>query len=306
MHQQELVQLPIGNTFSGVTLLLVDRSISMSYGFGFSKLEMSKKILYKIHGRIGMYGVLLFDHIVDEALSIGAYSDVGELEKAIGPISARGTTALSTAFQRALEILNPIMDRKRIVLLSDGRLNFSLNGTINECDSRLQEEALREARRAAEEEIRIDCVALGEDCFIWLLDRFSKITEGLTYMPDFRMTEEESRLTNEVKVHGIPEELPAGRPTWAKELDSEHLVVASEKAFSLYTERRKALLINDTSGKMLRVPLFSIEEEVLKTFRDRRGNTAESVRKGEAVLVDSANRKALDVKPGDTVILKVF
>jgi len=306
LPRQALSQLLSGDALSGAALLLVDRSISMSYGFGVTKLELCKEISYKISQKFKNFGVLLFDHIIDEALSIGTHPDVKELENAISQIPARGMTALSEALQRAVDLLSPITDPKRIVLLSDGRLNFSLDGTINECGSKLQDEALVEARRGAENKIKIDCIALGEDSFIWLLNQFSEITGGTTYLPDGNLMEEEPRMTFEVEVHGVPEEMPAGKPTWAKELDSEHLVVASKEAVSAYLEKRAALLINKSSRKMIRAPLFSIEDEVLKTFRERRSSTAESVRRGDAILVDSANRRSLDLKPGDVALLNIF
>jgi len=66
-----------------------------------------------------------------------------------------------------------------------------------------------------------------------------------------------------------------------------------------------ALLINGASGQKMRVPLISIEHDVLKSFRERKSSVAESVRKGEAILVDSSDRRALGLKPGDRILLEI-
>lgn len=278
----------------------------MSYGFGATKLEQCKDIIHRIHGKLGKFGVLLFDHIVDESLAIDMHPNIDELKKAIDPIPTRGTTALSAILQKAVELLKSWSEPRRILLLSDGRLNISLKGDVNECGPNLQAEALDEVRRGAENGIRIECIAIGEDSFISLMKRFSEITGGTFYTPEGRAFEGKPSLTSEVVVHGVPEELPAGKPTWAKELDSEHLVVASEEAASTYLKKRTALLFNKASGQNIRVPLVSIERDTLKNFRERKGTIAESVRRDNSILVDSANRRALDIKPGERAFLEIF
>ncbi|MBO3803346.1 MAG: VWA domain-containing protein [Candidatus Brockarchaeota archaeon] len=306
MLHQRLDELLAGGPFDGTTLVLVDRSISMSYGFGTPKLEVCKGIARKILEKARAFGVLIFDHIVEVALETTPKPEAGELERAIGPVPARGMTAISSALRMAASLLDRAVEPKRIVLLSDGRLNFSLDGTINECGPNLRSEALAEARKLAVNGIRMDCAAIGEDSYVWILDQLSEIAGGSTYIPDGDLLEAEPRLILEAEIHGVPEELPAGRPTWAKELDSEHLVVASKEAFYAYSEKRAALLVNKASGKIVRVPLLSIEDDALKPFRERRMSTAKSVREGNAILVDSANRRSLDLKPGDKALLKIF
>ena len=301
MHYNAINRLLEGS-FDGVTLLLVDRSISMSYGFGTTKLELCKKALHGLHGKLGAFGVLSFDHIVEEILATDAHPNVDELKKAIDPIPTRGTTALSTVIQRAVGMLSSRSEPRRILLLSDGRLNISLKGDVNECGPNHQAEALGEARRAAEDGIRIDCVAIGEDSFVSLMEQISDMTGGGFYTPDVARVE--PALSLEAAVHGVPEELPAGKPTWSKELDSEHLAVASDDAASIYSEKRMAFCINRTSGK-IRVPLISIEHDVLRSFRERKSSVAESVRKGDAILVDSSSRRALGLKPGDRILLEI-
>jgi len=303
--RHELDQL-LGGSFSGVTLLLMDRSISMSYGFGATKLEQCKDIIYSIHGKLGMFGILLFDHIVDESLAIGMHTDIDELKKALDPVPTRGTTALSTILQKAVELLKSWSEPRRIILLSDGRLNISLNGDVNECSPNLQAEALDEVRRGVENRIRIECIAIGEDSFISLMKSFSEMTGGLFCTYEGEMFNGKPLEMSEVMIHGVPEELPAGKPTWAKELDSEHLVVASEEAASTYLKKRTALLFNKTSGKRIRVQIKSIEGDVFRNFRGRKSSIAESVRKGDSILVDSANRRALDIKSGDRALLEMF
>lgn len=290
-------------SFTGVTLLLIDRSISMSYGFSTTKLEQCKNVVYGIQGRLGTFGVLSFDHIVDEALAIDAHPNVDELKKAIGPIPTRGTTAISAVIQEAVRLLGSRSEPRRVLLLSDGRLNTSLKGDVNECGPGLQAEALDEVRKAAEDGIRIDCVALGEDSFVSLMEQIANITGGGFHIPE--VSKGKPTLTVEATVHGVPEELPAGKPTWSKEMDSEHLAVTSDETASIYFERRMAFLVNRASGKKLRVPLISIEHDVLKRFRERKNSLAESVRKGDAILVDSSNRRALDIKPGDRILLEM-
>jgi hypothetical protein len=289
-----------------VTIILLDRSISMSYGHGATKLGQCKDAIYEIHGELGTFGVLLFDHIVDEALPIGQHPDAYELRKAIDPIPTRGTTALSAALKRAVDLLRSLSEPKRIVLLTDGRLNFALDGSISECGPSLQAESLAEARRSAENGIKVDCLAAGEDGFISLLMQISEITGGVMSTPEGIAFDAQPRLAIEAVVHGMPEELPAGRPTWAKELDSEHIIVASDEAASIYVKGRVAVLANPISGRMMRSPIMSIEVDALKDFRARRSATSESVRKGTAILVDSANRKAIDAGPKDKAFLRIF
>jgi hypothetical protein len=297
---------PLKGKFNGVTLLLIDRSISMSYGFGATKLEQCKDIIFKIQGNLGMFGILLFDHIVEEFLPIDMHADIGELKRALDPVPPRGTTALSAVLHRAVEILQSRSEARRIILLSDGRPNISLQGDVNECGPNIQAEALGEVRRGAENGIRMECIALGEDNFIYLMRSFSEITGGTFFTPHGGAFEGKPALAIEAVVHRVPEELPAGKPTWAKELDSEHLAVASEEAASAYLRKRTALLLNKASGKNMRIPLISIESEALRNFRERKGSISESVRRGNSILVDSANRRALDLKSGDRAFLKVF
>jgi len=275
----------------------------MSYGYGTTKLEQCKKVVYRIHEKLGTFGVLLFDHIVDGVLAMDAHPNVDELKRAIDPIPTRGTTALSAVLQKAVGLLDSGSEPHRILLLSDGRLNISLKGDVNECGPNLQAEALDEVRKAAEDGIRIDCVALGEDSFVSLMEQISDMTEGGFYTPE--VSKGKPALTVETAVHGVPEELPAGKPTWSKELDSEHLAVASDDTASIYSEKRMAFLINRSSGKKMRVPLISIEHNALKGFRERKSSMAESVRKGDAILVDSSNRRALGLKPGDRILLEM-
>ena len=302
MPHHALDQLSM-RSFSGVTLLLIDRSISMSYGFGTTKLEQCKELAYRLHDELGTYGVLLFDHIVDEVLPIGAHPDLEELRKAIGPVPTRGTTALSSVIQKAMGLLGSSSEPHRILLLSDGRLNISLKGDVNECGMHLQAEALDEAHNVTENGIRIDCVALGEDSFVSLMEQLSDMTGGEFYAPE--ASKGKPALTIEAAVHSVPEELPAGRPTWSKELDSEHLAVVSDETASIYSERRMAFLFDKASGKKMRVPLISIEHDVLRSFRERKSSAAESVRRGDAILVDSSNRRALGIKPGERILLEM-
>jgi hypothetical protein len=152
----------------------------------------------------------------------------------------------------------------------------------------------------------VDCLAAGEDGFISLLMQISEITGGVMSTPEGIAFDAQPRLAIEAVVHGVPEELPAGRPTWAKELDSEHIIVASDEAASIYVKGRAAVLANPISGRMMRSPIMSIEADALKDFRARRSATSESVRKGTAILVDSANRKAIDAGPKDKAFLRIF
>jgi len=90
-----------------------------------------------------------------------------------------------------------------------------------------------------------------------------------------------------LEVAAIPSELPAGQPAWSLESLDEHVAVVSNELASTYATVGEVVVSNPLNGRFARVALFSIEAEVLKSYRERLSKTAGRVRSGKLFSLTS-------------------
>ena len=287
--------------------VLFDRSISMSYGRYGSKMREGASALLRrfspLTGDQREFVILAFDHLVDVIPSSGAYGLQG-LVDTLSKINERGLTNIALVVEKLKE-LSSEFEGAEAYLVTDGRVNFGLGGGGAEGDRNLREEVLRTAEGLGEAGVPINVISVGEDSFDHFLRSLADRTGG-----DFDYSEEaqlaKPLLSLSSSLYGIPEELPAGQPTWAKELNTAHVVVVSHECAKAYAGHRLAFISKEGSDARIRVPLISIEEGILEPFRKRLPARTEQVRSKRAILVDAANRRAIDLKVGDVVRLEVY
>lgn len=282
-------------------VFIVDRSISMEYDNKFNEaVEAIINLINKFN--IGRAGIIAFDHLVDESLPLKEVTSVDEIKEALKKIFPRGNTNIS----KAIKFANEHYTSTDFFLISDGRANLALNGSGSEGEEVILKELLHISGEVVEKGNTLSCVSVGEDSFLSFLSDISAATSGSFFVSKEILKFEEFKVKQKVKVvaQPIPEELPAGQPTWAKELNTAHVAVASGELFKLYKNSKLTIVRNEKNGRSIRVPLLSVEEEVLKSFRERLPKRAENIRRGKTILVDASARKALGAKPGDELVLE--
>lgn len=282
-------------------VFLVDRSISMEYGNKFNEaIEAVANITKKF--KIRKVGIVAFDHLVEEILPLREVASLDEIKEVLKKVFPRGNTNIS----KAIKFTNELYASTDFFLISDGRANLALNGSGSEGEETILNELLRISKEVLEKRNTLSCVSIGEDSFLSFLSEISDATLGSFFVSGENLRLEDLKTKQKVKVvaQPIPEELPAGQPTWAKELNVAHVAVTSGGLFELYKNSKLTIVRNEKNGKIIRVPLFSVEEEVLKSFRERLPKRTESIRKGKTILIDAPARKALEIKPGDELVLE--
>lgn len=286
--------------------VLFDRSVSMSYGITENKMKEGIRALLRSLSMLPKeqvgFVILTFDHLV-EAIPMKGTCGLQDVGNALSKISERGLTNIALAIERLKELTSDF-DETEAFLVTDGRVNFGLSGGGAEGDRSLREEVLRVTDDLVKRGIPINVISVGEDSFDSFLRSVAFRTGGsFSYSEEYKFGK--PLLTISSNLYGIPEELPAGQPTWVKELNTAHVVVTSNECAKAYVERRLAFLVKEGSDVKIRVPLMSIEEDFLDAFRKRLPIRTEQVRRQRAILVDAANRRALDLKVGDVVRLEV-
>lgn len=282
-------------------VFIVDRSISMEYDNKFNEaIEAVTNLIKKFN--IRRVGIITFDHLVDELLPLREVSSLNEIKETLKKVFPRGNTNIS----KAIKFANELYTSTDFFLVSDGRANLALNGSGSEGEEVVFNELLQSSREATEKGNTLSCISVGEDSFLSFLSSISTAASGSFFVSREILRLEEFKTKQKVKVvaQPIPEELPAGQPTWAKELNTAHVAVASREFFELYKNSKLTIVKNEKNGKTIRVPLFSVEEEVLKSFRERLPKRTESIRTGKTILIDASARKALGAKPGEELTLE--
>lgn len=282
-------------------VFIVDRSISMEYD---NKLnEAIETVINLIKSfNIRKVGIVAFDHLVDELLTQKEVNNLDEVREALKKVFPRGNTNIS----KAIKFANELYSSTEFFLVSDGRANLALNGSGSEGEEVILNELLHISEEVIKNGNKLSCVSVGEDSFLSFLSSISIATSGNFFVSKEALRLEELKVKQKFKVvvQPIPEELPAGQPTWAKELNTSHVAVASREYFELYKNSKLTIVRNESNGRVIRVPLFSVEEEALRSFRERLPKRTENIRKGKTILIDASARKALGAKPGDELVLE--
>jgi len=249
--------------------------------------------------------VVSFDHIPEIALALSAKGDAPDISSLVERIHDRGSTNMALGLRRASEILAE--GGGSIVLLSDGRANTTLDGGGTEGDELVESEILQIARELSEKAIAVSAISLGEDSFTSFLEKLAQITGG-EFLVDVggRLERAFDLRETEVIVHSVPAELPTGKPTWTKEMNTRHVTIASRELCNRFEESRVSFLLNPKNNKRARVSLLSIDDNQLAPFRDRQPKIATGVSESRMILVDRTYRRALGLSTGDVARLSTL
>lgn len=246
--------------------------------------------------------IISIDHIAEVQLPLSAKGAVPGVRNLIEGIHGRGNTNVALGLEKASEVISG--EAGRILLLSDGRANTTLDGGGTEGDEIVESEILRIAEELSEKSIAVSAISLGEDSFTSLLEELARITGG-EFLVDVEGKLQRTFDLQEttVTVHSIPEELPSGKPTWTKELDVKHVTVASRELCSRFERSRVSFLLNPESNKRARVSLLSIDDPLLNRFRGREPDIGKRVSESSVILVDRTYRRTLGLRKGDAARL---
>jgi len=271
------------------------------------KLKRAKELAYIYTRNLGeddSVCIVSFDHIPEIALPLSAKEDAPDISSLVERIHDRGNTNMALGLRKASEIM---AGGGRIVLLSDGRANTTLDGGGTEGDELVESEITQIARELSEKAIAVSAISLGEDSFTSFLEKPAQITGG-EFLVDVggRLERAFGLRETEVTVHSVPEELPTGKPTWTKEMNTKHVTVASRELCNRFEESRVSFLLNPKNNKRARVSLLSIDDHQLAPFRDRQPKIATGVSESCMVLVDRTYRRALGLSTGDVARLSTL
>jgi len=277
-------------------VFLLDRSISMEYGNKIAELsEAVINFIKKYNSR--EVGIITFDHLTEELLPLGTLDNLENLKNVLKNVLPRGNTNISKVISFANEKYSSV----DFVLISDGRVNMSMGGSGSEGEENVMNEVKEIAKKLSERGNSLSSIAVGEDSFISFLKEISSFGNGAFYISKDLLELEDFKIKGSYKltVHPLPEELPAGKPTWAKELNSPHVAVASNELFNIYKNSKLTIAKNNKTNSVVAIPLVSIEIEELSSFRERLPKRTEQVRKSKSLLVDVPTRRALRLNVGE-------
>lgn len=309
-------------------VICLDRSGSMGYGHEQSKLSEAKRLTMELARELlpdDRVGVVSFDSIAGVAVPLTLVSELRNLEASIAKISERGNTCLAEGVKAAAEAFDlKAANTKRLIMLSDGRANLSLDGSGGFEGSTSLERELRETCIPLKlMGICVVAATLGTDAFTMPLKALTDATRGNLILDGrenaARLVEalrsEAMSLTVSIKpptlerrgleVAGFPSELPAGQPTWTLESVNEHVAIVSEEAAAKYASAASAVVSNPANQRFAKVALLSIESEALKSYRERLPKTTAKIRSGETILLDKSYRSELELEKEDVVDLKI-
>jgi len=314
-------------------VLCIDRSGSMGYGEPLTKMEQAKGIAIDFIEGLGerdKLGVVAFDNECLVINSLSTTREEGIVQKVQG-LTDRGPTSIAKGLATAHSLFPEESCEdvvRQILLLTDGRANLSLDGAGGvEGSSALEGELMGLCADLWRDKIFVSTVAVGRDAFTNPLRLMSEASGGaflfsediedrrLSLYRELRETPGREHPVGigtgyknrvELQVHGIPMELPAGRPTWSKESLSEHVAVVSGQLAQTCTADTKALLRNPKTGKEARVALMSIEDPSLEDYRKRKPQAVKKLRANESILLDGSYRLELNLEVGDTAYLELY
>ena len=300
----------------------IDRSESMGYGFEKAKLSEAKHLtleLVKCLSSGDRVAIVAFDNVASIYLPLTPISELKNFDATIEHISERGNTCLVSGIKASKEAFDLEKRIKRIIILSDGRVNLSFDGNGGFEGSTSAEKELTEACIEFERlGINVVAIALGADAFIMPLKVITNATEGcliLDVLRDFSqlimtlrsgtmqipLSFKQPLLERRLEFASIPSELPAGQPTWSLESLNIHVAVVAEEMSSSYASARQAVVSNPTNQRFARVSLISIEDDIFKGYRERLPKTTGRVRSSDVILLDKSYRLELELDK-DTVV----
>jgi hypothetical protein len=287
-----------------VLVILLDRSASMAYDNKLTRAKELARANVQDLREDDKVCIVSIDHMTEVLLPLCAKKDAQDISGLVEGVRDRGNTNLALGLRKASEVMEG--QAGKVVLLSDGRANTTLDGGGTEGDKLVEGEILRVAKDLSERGIAVSAISLGEDSFASVLEGITQVTGGeLLVDVEGELRREFDLHETRVIVHSFPGELPGGKPTWAKELNTRHVTVASRELCSRFERSRVSFLLNPESNKQARVSLVPIDDPQLAPFRDREPDIARRVRESSAILVDRTYRRALDLRNGGVALLRI-
>jgi len=309
-------------------VICIDRSESMGYGRRQSKLSKAKHLTTELVTNLSSedrVAVVTFDSTAEIYFPLAPISHLKTFETSLEQISERGNTCLVRGIRASRDAFDLKAMRARcIIILSDGRANLSFDGYGGFEGSVSLEKELKEASIDFKSlGISAIAIAIGTDAFIMPLKAITDTAKGhlifndpgniqglvkairsdTTSFPLFIKTQILEKRNMEVAF--IPSELPAGQPTWSLESLTEHVAIVSGEIASTYSTVGEALVSNPSNQRLAKVALLSIEDDALKSYRERLPKTTMRVRSGEVILLDKSYRLELELDKDDAVDLKI-
>ncbi len=303
----------------------VDRSESMSYGHKQSKLASAKQLISQLVKGLAAedrIALVTFDNTAEISFPLTSISQLKNFETILTGISERGNTCLASGLKTSMEAFESTVRNKRAIILSDGRDNLSFDGSggfegsisleieLNECSVDLERLGVKAV-----------AVCIGTDAFPMSLKVIADATGGCLILNRLRNIEELATAIHsdtisfpfsaksplleksEIEIASFPSELPASQPTWSLESLYEHVAVVSEELASIYYTAGEALICNRSNQRFAKTALMSIENGVLKNYRERLPKTTKRIRSGEVVLLDKSYRLQLDLEKDSEIDL---
>lgn len=307
-------------------VICIDRSGSMGYGNGQSKLDEAKSVtsdIVKVLSDVDRVALVTFDSVANVNLPLTPILQLRSFETILHPISERGNTCLAGCLKASEEALKSANATKRVIILSDGRANLSFDGSGGfEGSTSLELELKDESIKLKEVKAKVIAVAVGTDAFIMPLKTISDATNGrlvlhrLENIPElvtavrsetmlFPIHLKSPRMKNKMEVASFPNELPAGQPTWSLESIYQHFTIVSEEIKSTSPTTGEAIVYNPSNQRFAKIALMSIENEALNNYRERLPKTTQRVRFGEVILLDKSYRLELEVEKDSVIDLEI-
>jgi|GEM_PF-1198795 len=283
-------------------VIALDRSASMSYD---GKLDRAKQLASERLAKLEdeeEFSVVVFDHLAEILIPLSLKKGLSNLGSALGKIGDRGNTNISLALRTAADLFKG--EGGQVLILTDGRANTATNGGGSEGDPTVEREIIETSSEMSGRGVVVSAIALGGDSFISLLEKCTRTTEGeLLVDVDGKLEKAFDLQETKVSIQSFPRDLPAGKPTWTKELNTRHVTVASQELCDRFERSRICFLLNPDSNERARVSLLSIDDPQLASFRGREPKIAKEVTESLVILVDRTYRSTLRLHKGDMACL---
>lgn len=299
----------------GTLILCLDISESMAYGEP-SKLKQAVQASLKAVSGLSsddQLGLVTFETDVEVVLDIQPFNPE-KTQDQLRSLSVRGASRIAKGLAEAVDLLKEKHLGGRLLLLTDGRANLSLNlsgGFEGNID--LEAELLKICQRTHSRNVAINTISVGEDAFTHTLSTMAERAQGLHCVAEaFQGIGYEPkglRLKSQFEslgVHAAPVELPSAQPSWTKESQFMHAAVVSQNIYEAYLPSRTAFLSNPHNKRKARTALISIQDQILATYRERRPKTVREIGSNEAILLDRSYRDYLDLSEKNSVEVTIY
>jgi hypothetical protein len=300
----------------------------MGYGLEKAKLSEARHLTMELVKCLSLedrVAIIAFDNVASMCFPLTRILNLEKFDAILDRISERGNTCLVSGIKASKEAFDLEENRvKRIIILSDGRVNLSLDGNGGfEGSTSIEKELTESCVELKRLGISVVAIPIGADAFIMPLKVITDATGGcliLNALKDFvqllntlrsgimqlPLSFKQPLLERRLEFASIPGELPAGQPTWSLESLNMHVAVVSEEMSLACASASQAVVSNPTNQRFARVSLISIEGDIFKGYHERLPKTAGRVRSGDLILLDKSYRLELGLDKGAIIDLMIY